>query len=43
MKENRKLQLIGQAKNEYMKSWRAKNPNIAKAYADRYWLKKGED
>ena len=34
---------IKKAKNEYMKSWRAKNPEKAKANADRYWLKKAEE
>lgn len=33
---------IREAKNEYMKRWRAKNKDLAKANSDRYWLKKAE-
>lgn len=34
---------IRKAKNEYMKSWRRKNPDKVKVNADRYWLKKSEE
>lgn len=37
------LKLIRQAKNEYMKIWRAKNPDKAKKNSDNYWLKRAKE
>ena len=36
-------QLIKKARNEYQKSWRARNPEKQREYMDRYWLKKARE
>lgn len=42
-REQEEQNAIRKAKNEYMKSWRRKNPDKVKVNADRYWLKKSEE
>ena len=42
-REQEEQKAIRKAKNEYMKTWRVKNPDKVKANADRYWLKKAEE
>lgn len=43
IEKEKQQEQIKKAKNKYMKSWRAKNPDKAKANANHYWLKKAEE